>query len=176
MGHIVLVGLMGSGKTTVGRALADALGLPFSDSDRYIEGATGKTVRELAGERGVEAMHRLEAEHLLVTLAQPEPSVIAAASSTIDDPACREALARPGVTVVWLRAKPGILARRFAGQRHRPRFGRRPAALLADQAAERYPLYEALEPIVVETDTRRPADTAAAALAAVRRSIGGSEL
>ena len=65
MNHIVVAGLMGSGERTIGRTLAHALGGPFSDSDIEIERTTGRTVRELAVERGIPAMHDLEAQHLL---------------------------------------------------------------------------------------------------------------
>ena len=165
--HIVLVGLMGSGKTTVGRALAAELGLPFSDSDAAIEHERGATVQELAAELGVEEMHELEARHLLRALAAPEPSVIAAAASTIDDPACRAALTAPGVRTIWLRAAPDVLAGRFDRQRHRPRFGRAPRDLLAEQAEARDALFRSLHPIELETGTHEPAEVVRLALAAL---------
>jgi len=165
--HVVLVGLMGTGKTTVGRALAEALGLPFSDSDAAIERERGSTVKELADEIGVEEMHELEARHLLRTLDAPGPSVIAAAASTIDDAACRAALVAPGVTTIWLKANPAVLARRFDRQRHRPRFGRSPRDLLAEQATERDALFRSLHPIEIETDAREPAEIVRLALDAL---------
>ena len=67
--HVALVGLMASGKTTVGRGLAEALDWPFSDSDASIERERGTTVRALADEVGVDAMHELEGAHLLQALA-----------------------------------------------------------------------------------------------------------
>jgi shikimate kinase len=88
--HVVVVGLMGSGKTVVGRRLAASLGRPWRDSDREIEAATGLTVRQLRDRDGVDAMHALEARHLLEARAA-EPSVINAAASTIDVPGCRAA-------------------------------------------------------------------------------------
>jgi len=165
--HVVLVGLMGTGKTTVGRGLAEALGLPFSDSDAAIERERGSTVKELADEIGVEEMHELEARHLLRTLDAPGPSVIAAAASTIDDAACRAALVAPGVTTIWLKADPAVLARRFDRQRHRPRFGRSPRDLLAEQATERDALFRSLHPIEIETDAREPAEIVRLALDAL---------
>ena len=78
--HIVLVGLMASGKTTVGRLLAEALGVPFSDSDTAIELERGTTVKELADEIGVDEMHELEAAHLLTALA----AMIGAATILVD--------------------------------------------------------------------------------------------
>jgi shikimate kinase len=165
--HVVLVGLMGTGKTTVGRALAAALGLPFSDSDAAIQRERGSTVQELADEIGVEKMHGLEAQHLLGALSAPEPSVIAAAASTIDDAACRAALVAPGVRTIWLKADPDVLARRFDRQGHRPRFGRSPRALLAEQARERDVLFRSLRPIEIETGSREPGEIVRLALAAL---------
>ena len=161
---------MGAGKTTVGRALAARLGLPFSDSDPAIEAERGRTVRELADELGVEEMHRLEAEHLLGALAADEPAVIAAAASTIDDPEARAALSAPGVQVIWLRASPPELAGRFFRRRHRPRFGRGPHGLFAEQAARRYPLFAALDPIAIDTEGRRVEDVVEQAVAELGRA------
>ena len=79
MRHVVLVGLMGSGKTTVGRLVASSLGWPMRDSDTEIEAREGRTVRELDESVGTVAMHALEAEALLASLASPVPSVILAA-------------------------------------------------------------------------------------------------
>ena len=165
--HVVLVGLMGTGKTTVGRSLAEALDRPFSDSDAAIERERGSTVQELADQIGVEEMHELEARHLLRALDASEPSVIAAAASTIDDAACRAALVAPGVTTIWLKADPAVLARRFERQRHRPRFGRSPRELLAEQATERDALFESLHPIEIETTAKEPAEIVRLALDAL---------
>jgi shikimate kinase len=154
--HIVLVGLMGSGKTTVGTRLAERLGRPFRDSDAEITGNTGRTVRTLRDEMGVEAMHALEAEQLLDALADPGPNVVAAAASVIEVSACRVALAAPGVMVVWLRGSPGVLAERFGSEAHRPAYGADPATFLADQAAIRDPLFRAVDPVAMDVDLLDP--------------------
>ena len=167
--HVVLVGLMASGKSTVGQALATRLGWPWRDSDREIEAATGLTVRELRDRDGVEQMHGLEAAQLRDALAEPGPSVISAAASTIDVPECRAALAAPGVFVVWLRASPEVLARRFASaDEHRPAYGESPAAFLAEQAARREPLLASLDPIVVDVDSIGPDEAVARVMEALR--------
>ena len=124
-------------------------------------------MQELADEIGVEEMHELEARHLLRALEAPEPSVIAAAASTIDDDACRGALTAPGVRTIWLRADPDVLARRFDRQRHRPRFGRSPRDLLAEQAGERDALFRSLHPIEIETGEKSPVEVVELALAAL---------
>lgn len=166
--HVVVVGLMGSGKTVVGRRLAALLDRPWRDSDRDIEAATGLTVRELRDRDGVDSMHALEARQLLDALAAPEPSVISAAASTVEVPECRAALTAPEVAVVWLRASPATLAKRFATKdRHRPEFGSSPESFLTEQAERRNPLFASLNPIVVEVDRIRPNEAAARALEAL---------
>jgi shikimate kinase len=150
-GHIVIVGLMGSGKTTVGAALAAALGRPHRDSDADLFAAIGRTARELADDIGVVPLHELELRHLLDALAEPAPMVISAAASTIDEPAGRAALADPAVTVVWLQITPAAAAARQAPDDHRPL----PEAL-AVQARRRDPLFRELADVTV--DAGRPVD------------------
>ena len=163
---------MGSGKTAVGRRLAAALARPFRDSDKDIQTATGFTVRELGERDGIEAMHALEAEHVMDTLRDPEPSVIGAAASTIEVPAVRERMRKPDVAVVWLRATPETLAQRFVSKdQHRPEFGASPRAFLAEQAKRRDPLFESVRPIAIDVDRVRPREVAVRALDALG-SIG----
>ncbi|MFL5650364.1 MAG: shikimate kinase [Chloroflexota bacterium] len=151
--HIVIAGLMGAGKSTVGRALAKRLGRAWRDSDVDIEAGTGKTVRELRDSEGVDAMHAREAAQLLDALADPRPSVISPAASVIDDARCREALVSPDVIVIWLHASPAVLAGRFeSADSHRPAYGPDPEAFLADQAKKREPLAEAIGALMVDVD------------------------
>jgi shikimate kinase len=167
--HVVVVGLMGSGKSVVGRRLARLLGWRWRDSDREIEAATGLTVRELRDRDGVDAMHALEARRLLDALAAREPSVVSAAASTVELPECRAAMTAPGVKVVWLHVSPAVLATRFRSRdQHRPEFGSSPEAFLREQAARRDPLFASLDPIVIEADRIRPAQAAAQAMEALR--------
>jgi shikimate kinase len=167
--HIVVVGLMGAGKSEVGRRLAAKLGRPWRDSDRVIEARTGLTVRELRERDGVDAMHALEAEQLLEALAASEPSVISAAASTVEVPACRDALKAPDVRAVWLRASPDVLARRFSSRdKHRPEFGDSPLQFLTEQAARRDPLFASLDPVIVDVDAIRPREAVARALEALQ--------
>jgi shikimate kinase len=150
-GKIVLVGLMGSGKTTIGRRLAARFRKPFHDSDEGIEARTGRSARELKDEIGEDAMHGLEADDLLTAL-DGEPAVIAAAASTIESDDCRRALASSDVMVVWLRGSPALLASRFASGAHRPSFGSDPQTFIADQARRRNPLFESVQPIAIDID------------------------
>jgi shikimate kinase len=167
--HVVLVGLMGSGKTSVGRRIAAQLGWPYRDSDKDIEAATGLTARELGDRDGVDAMHALEAQLLLDALADRAASVISAAASTVEVPECRTAMRAPDIAVVWLRAAPEVLAKRFAAKdRHRPEFGSSPEAFLTEQAERRHPLFASLDPIVIDVGRIRPNEAARQAMAALR--------
>ena len=144
---------MGAGKTTVGRALAERLGRTWRDSDAEIEADIGLTVRELRDRDGVDAMHACEATQLLDALASPEPSVISAAASVVEDATCRDAMAGPDLMVVWLRAAPEVLAERFASaDDHRPAYGESTSAFLADQAALREPLAAGVGARFVDVD------------------------
>jgi len=167
MCHLVLVGLMGSGKTTVGRLVAADLGWPMRDSDTEIEAREGRTVRELDAALGTEAMHALEAEALLGALAAPDPGVICAAASVVDDEGCLAALRDPTLVVVWLRISPATAAARFESRGHRPRFGEDPAALLARQAAARESRFRSVADLELDAD-EAPADLAARVVDAVR--------
>lgn len=144
---------MAAGKTTVGQAAAASLGWPFHDNDTDVQAATGSTAREMLRAGGRARLHAIEREQLLLRLADAGPSVIAAAASTVEDPACRRALARPSVLVAWLRAAPATLAARFErGGDHRPRYGQDRVRTLVDQAARREPFYASLQPIVIDVD------------------------
>jgi shikimate kinase len=187
--HVILLGLMGAGKTTVGRVLGASLGWPVHDSDPEILAATGRTARQLDTERGTAELHRLEARHLREAIAAPGPSVICAAASTIDDPDALTALVGEDLLLVWLRADPAVLARRTeplpaerlragrterlpAGRTerlraggstagHRRRLGPDPVAALTEQAAVRYPRFAALAPLIVDVERATPTDISA---------------
>lgn len=154
--HVVIVGLMGSGKTTIGLLLASRLGWPMLDSDAEIEARDGRTVREIRQARGTMAIHDLEARALLDALAAPGPAVVCAAASVADRDDCLEALRAPGVVVVWLTATPSVAARRFPLGAHRPSYGDDPTVVLASQAALRGPRFRSLAPVELATDHRTP--------------------
>jgi shikimate kinase len=148
---IVLVGMMASGKTTVGRRLAECRGWEFFDSDRQIEAISGKTVAEIWRTDGEPAFRRLEARVLADALASTMPRVIAAAGGTVLDEHNRRlmVLHRP---VVWLRARPETLAGRVGSALHRPLLDDDPAGVLKALDAARRPFYEEVADVVIDVD------------------------
>ena len=151
---------MGSGKTTVGERLAVALDRAFHDSDRSIESRTGRSGREIAETDGVDALHGLEKEVLLESVASDDPAVIAAAASVIEDPEVREALA--GAFCVWVTADSKILAERSARGSHR-----RPVAP-AEHLENRDRLFRDAADVVVDTGDRSVEESVAVVLEALR--------
>jgi shikimate kinase len=146
---------MGSGKSTIGTRLAEALGQAFVDNDRSLEQRTGLTAAQLAARDGIDALHAAEAAALLAALHEPGGSVIAAAASTILDRDVRATLAREAF-VVWLRADPATLAARLPQSSTRPFAGEDPARLVSSQARARDPLFAEVADVTVDTASAAP--------------------
>lgn len=116
--HLVLVGPMGSGKTTIGRLVAERLGMDFVDSDDVLEREHGITARELGERSGVEALHAVETGIVLEALASRTPTVIAAAASVADSAEAVRAMDGP-CDVVILDADVASLLERIRQLDHR---------------------------------------------------------
>ncbi len=157
--RVVLLGMMGSGKSSVGRALADLTGWPFVDNDALVEAATGRTARELLAERGESAMRDAEGAALRLGLATPPPAIVATAAGTVLDAEHRR-LIDDGGYAVWLTASPEVLARRAAGSAHRPWLDDDPLAWFRDAALVRDPLFRSVTDLEIDTDHVRPAGAA----------------
>ena len=165
--HLVLIGMMGAGKTTVGSRLARALDRPFVDSDVQVERRASRTVREIFETDGEAAYRVLEAEVLAEALASEEPAVIAAAGGTILDPNNRRRMRVFG-TVVFLEATPADLVARVGGRDHRPLLGDDPAGVLARMDVDRRALYEETADVVVDVSEHEPDEVVATILERVR--------
>ena len=150
MTHLVLVGLMGTGKSTVGRRVAATLGRPFLDSDELIEQATGRTVRQIWRTDGESAFRVLETDALRGALASEPPAVIAAAGGVVLSAANRDALNDADATVVWLSADPEVLINRATRGVHRPLLDDDPEAALRAMAVERADLYRAVADVTID--------------------------
>lgn len=146
---IVLVGLMGVGKTTVGRRLATRMGLPFVDADAEIEAAAGMTISEIFARYG-EAYFRDGERRVIARLIDGTPKVVATGGGAFINPDTR-ALILENAVAVWLDADPEILAERVGRRDTRPLLrGGDPRATLIELARVRNPLY-ALAPIHVSS-------------------------
>jgi shikimate kinase len=153
--RLILVGLMGAGKTTVGRLLSDRLGWRHFDSDAQVMARTGSSVPELFDRHGEAAFRAEESQVLAEALSSTDPVVVSAAGGVVLSPSNRELLMRSGV-VVWLRADPGLLARRVGAGEGRPLLEDDPATRLAQLYQVRRPLYQEVAAVTIEVDGLTP--------------------
>jgi shikimate kinase len=146
---IALVGLMGVGKSSIGRRLAAALAMPFRDADAEVEAAAGRSITDIFETFGEQAFR--DGERRVIARLLDEPAhVLATGGGAFVDPETR-ALIRGRALSVWLKADLDILARRVGRRSGRPLLtGKDPMAVLEAQAAERYPAYAEAD-VVVET-------------------------
>ena len=163
--HILLVGMMGAGKTTTGHLVADRLGWGYCDSDADVEAMTGLSVPELFERDGEGAFRKAEATVLAESCASPSPLVISVAGGAVLDPANRALIARSG-TVVWLRARPEPLGARVGDGAGRPLLGDDPTAAMGRLLSARAPFYTELADLVIDVDDLTPPEVAERILAA----------
>lgn len=155
---IVLVGLMGAGKTSIGRRLAARLGLPFRDADSEIELAAGCSIPELF-ERFGETEFRAGERRVIRRLLAGDPLVLATGGGAYMDAETRATIRRDAVCV-WLRASLPTLTRRVAGRTNRPLLnGQDPGEVLARLMATRHPIYAEADVIVDCADEHPDATT-----------------
>jgi shikimate kinase len=137
---IVLVGLMGAGKSSVGRRVASRLGLPFFDADQEIEAAAGCTISDLFARYG-EAAFRDGERRVMARLLSGRRCVIATGGGAFIDDATRALIAERAISV-WLRADLDLLVKRTGGRDHRPLLKNGdPRQILAGLMQKRYPVY-----------------------------------
>ena len=148
-GNIYLVGMMGAGKTTVGRHLAKRLGRRFVDADHEIEARTGvriPTIFEIEGEAGF----RKRECQVIAELAKDATLVLATGGGVVLDPANREVLANSGL-VIYLNAPPAMLFERTRHDRNRPLLRvPNPLAKIEELYAARDPLYREVAHLIVD--------------------------
>ncbi|HUV10862.1 MAG TPA: shikimate kinase [Acidimicrobiia bacterium] len=152
--HLVLVGLMGAGKTTVGRRCAERMARPFVDTDELVEALVGRSVAEIFATDGEGTFRDLERSAVADACAAPAPVVIACGGGAVLDPVNRAALKARGF-VVWLQAASDRLAARVGTGDDRPLLrGGAAREQLERLAAVRSDLYEAVADVAVTTDDR----------------------
>jgi len=165
--HVLLVGMMGAGKSTVAGLVAARLGRPHVDTDGEVERAAASTVREIFSARGEAGFRSDEARVLEAVLGGSVPAVVSVGGGAVIDSTNRAALRAAG-TVVWLRARPETLARRVGSGADRPLLTAAadasgagdPATALARIDQERRGLYEEVADVVIDVDDLAPAAVA----------------
>ncbi len=152
--RIVLLGMMGAGKTTVGRILAERGGGRYRDNDELVRAMSGREPAEIRATDGEAALHALESRALLDALRLPTPSIVGAAAAIVEDPDALTALG-DDVAVIWLRARPETLRARIGSG-----VGRRAEATdlswLARQSQAREAAYRRAADLVVDVDDLGP--------------------
>ena len=148
--HLVLVGMMGAGKSTVGRRCAERLRRPFVDTDDVVATVAGATVAEVFAREGEAVFRELERTAVADACASPAPAVIAVGGGAVLDPDNRRRLRGAGL-VVWLCAPVDQLAHRVGDASTRPLLAGDAEAALRRIDALRRPAYEAAAHATVDT-------------------------
>ncbi len=149
---VVLVGMMGAGKSSIGRRLALRLGIPFVDADAEIEKAAGMTISDIFATRG-EPEFRAGEARVIARLLESGPQVLATGGGAFINPDIRNAIAVKGVSV-WLNAEFEVLMRRIRRRHDRPLLKTGdPAETVRQLIAERYPVYAMADVVVQSRET-----------------------
>jgi shikimate kinase len=171
---IVLIGMMGAGKSSIGRKLAARLGIPFVDADAEIEAAADMSIPEIFASKG-EAYFRNGEKRVIARLLEGAPQVLATGGGAFVNPETRALIGVKGVSV-WLKAEFDVLMRRIRRRTDRPLLHTaNPGETLKELMAERYPVYAQADVIVQSRDV--PHETIVAEiLNALRTKLdGGAE-
>jgi shikimate kinase len=156
--RVVLIGMMGAGKSTIGSSLSKLTGWPYVDNDQIVEQMVGMPTRDLQQQRGVDAMRAAESAAAQQVLTMKAPLIAGAAAGIVLDPMVSAQL-HEGAFVVFLRAHIDTLAKRVEGT-YRPWLGDDPEATLRKLYVGREPLYEKLAHLVIDVDSTTPDEVA----------------
>ena len=168
---IVLVGLMGAGKTTIGRRLANALGLPFIDSDHEIVEAAGCSVSDIFEMYGESIFRDLE-QRILLRLINGDPCVLATGGGAFINPDIRDAIRQKAISV-WLKADIDVLIERVSRRDTRPllKTGNR-ETILQKLIDDRYPVYGEAD-IIIDSNASTHDTVVDATLTALKEKMHG---
>ncbi|MEE8272179.1 MAG: shikimate kinase [Alphaproteobacteria bacterium] len=159
---LVLVGLMGAGKTAIGRRLAARLGLPFADADLEVERAAGATIEDIFDMYGEPAFRDVE-RRVIARLLKGDVRIVSTGGGAFMDIDTRAVIAERGISL-WLRADLELLLTRTARRNNRPLLKRGdPREILGQLIAERYPVYARAD-ITLDSGDGPPEETVDAAL------------
>lgn len=166
---VALVGLMGAGKTTIGRRLAHALALPFVDADEAIVAAAGRSIEDIFAERG-ECEFRRGERQVIARLLDGPPHVLATGGGAFIDPRTR-ALMKERAISIWLKAPIDVLMKRVSKRDHRPLLKEAdPRAVMQRLMDERYPIYAEAD-LTIETGAGPHNSAVAHILTALRKHL-----
>ena len=166
--HLAVIGMMGAGKTTVGRIVAQQLGVPFVDTDARVVAVQGCSIADIFESGGEAAFRDFEAQQIADCLAAPSPSVISLGGGAVLAERNRELL-RAGSVVVWLRATVRTLVARVGSGSNRPLIAEDPVGRITRIDAERRSLYEATAHVIIDVDDLRSTQVADGVRAAYSR-------
>lgn len=166
---LVLVGLMGAGKSCIGRMLAREFDIPFVDADDEIEKAAGCSIKDIFRLYGEPAFRDGE-RRVIARILESGPGVLATGGGAFMDEGTRQAIQRRGISV-WLRADIDILYRRTRRRSVRPLLENQdPRGTLEQLARERYPVYAEAD-VTVETGEHQPAETMRRVIAQIEQRM-----
>lgn len=165
--RVLLVGMMGSGKTSVGRALSKTTGWPFLDNDDLVKRATGIVTRDVLNTRGEKALRDAEAAALGEALAI-QPPIIAGVAGGVVSRAEDLPRLRDGGFVVWLRARVETLLERVGTGANRPWLSGDPDGAMRRLYEGREPRYRSVATLIIDVDEKTPDEIALRIAAALR--------
>jgi len=171
-GSLVLVGLMGAGKSCIGKRLAERLDLPFVDADNEIEKAAGCSIADIFEAHGEQAFRDGE-RRVIARLLDGPPQVLATGGGAYMDPLTRAKVRERGIAL-WLRADLDLLVKRTAKRSHRPLLNKgNPRQILKDLMDQRYPVYAEAD-LVIDSRDGPPEDTVKRTLAALKAHLASA--
>jgi shikimate kinase len=160
--RLLLMGMMGSGKTTVGHAVAASTGWPYLDNDELVRRTSGIDTRAVLDVRGVDELRAMESRALQAALELAPPLIASVAGGVVDVPADLELLTNAtGAYVVWLRARIDTLVERVGSGEDRPWLQPDPRTALERLYEGRAARYEQAATLIVDVDDLQPVEIAA---------------
>jgi shikimate kinase len=168
--RVLLIGMMGAGKSTVGHLVAGRLGWDYLDSDEEILRRTGRTVPEIWQADGEAAFRAEEAAVLADATGSSRPVVVGVAGGAVLDPASRARIVGAGI-VVWLRVSVATLIARVGDGAGRPLLEGDPAGSLTRLEAARRPVYASLAQMIIDVDDLAPTEVADRIVTEVERRV-----